>query len=171
METFYIYRENQIVQMQGVYECTRHHRRIYKVGDEKMTGYKSKRAARIARSDQRARDIRTAARRKVQALRIKDMKRLQPAGCTRFIDWCKWIIMYDGIPPDAERVIEFHRVDEYFTQFEQGQLSEHIRKRKSGQLQEPPSKRRRRLFQLMASVDESKLEDIENTLDTLLQST
>jgi hypothetical protein len=167
METFYTFENGDIIEMQGTLTSTRHLRKTYTVGDITYTGFRSKRAARLALTDQQSRILCRKARKKLGGLRVKDIKRLKPKQCNSYVDWYKWIIMYDGIPPDTEN-IEFGCVDEYYEKYLAGTLGNYIRKRHANQLTEPPSKRRRRLYNMICNADEEKLECIEKYLKTVL---
>ena len=161
METFYTIQNDEIVQLTGEVIKTKRRQTLYRVEGQQIMGWKTKTAVRVARSDKRAQELCKRAHSKVPALRVRDMKRLKPQGCHRFVDWCKWIIMYDGIPSFADK-LEFHRVDEYYTQFLNGTLRDHYNKRQADQIPEPPSKKRRRLYRIICDASEEEL-------DTLLQ--
>lgn len=167
MEIFFTFENGQIVEMKGTLESVRRGRKTYKVGNLTYTGFVTRRAARIALTDQQARILCRKAHKKCGSLRIKDIKKLKPEGCKQFVDWYKWIIMYDGIPENINST-DFNRVDEYYEKHLQGTLGNHLRKRRHQQNTDTPSKRRRRLYHMICDAKEEQLESIEEYLNTII---
>ena len=153
--------------MKGTLESVRRGRKTYKIGDLVYTGFVTRRAARVALSDQQARILCRKAHKKCVGIRIKDMKKLKPKRCRHFVDWYKWIIMYEGIPDDLDK-IEFSRVNEYYEKHLEGTLGNYIRKRRAQYEDTDPSKRRKHVHEMIRNASEEQLALIEEYLEMIL---
>lgn len=144
--------------------------RTYKVGEDEIRGYKTIRQARASWTDKRARNIMRQAKRKVAGMTRREIEKCRPPGCTSYVDWCKWIVIYDGIPPDT---IDCLAVDQYWKAYnkDHATLVQAVKKRKRERSMEHVSKKYRRILDVLFNVDESELDNVENALNVFTQST
>ena len=153
-------------------------KRCYKVGDETIFGYKTARQARASWTDARAQDIVRCAKKKVAGMTKREILRFKPPGCTSYIDWCKWIVMYDGIPPGP---IDCSAVDTFWAAFKKDHaaLVDVVREREhsintervDAEHNRTVKLKYKRIIRKLFAIDESELDNVENALNVFTQST
>lgn len=144
--------------------------RTYQVGENKIRGYKTRRQARASWTDYRARGIIRQAKKKVAGMTRREIEMCRPPECRSYVDWCKWIIIYDGIPPGP---VDCVAVDRYWDAFQKNHATmvQVVRTREREQNTEHPSSKRRRIMHALMQIDETELDNVENALSVFTQST